>query len=87
MGYMFLLFITPLIIITLILKGIVMFLSLTGILMILYVCLLEKNNLHKFRIFAQILQNIICTNFALFRINAKKKKKSWHKTGLLLYGL
>lgn len=41
----------------------------------LYICLLEKNNLHKFRIFAQILQNIICTNFALFRINAKKKKR------------
>ena len=57
---MFLLFITPLIIITLILKGIVMFLSLTGILMILYVCLLEKNNLRKY----------------IFRINTKEKSEN-----------
>ena len=57
---MFLLFITPLIIITLILKGIVMFLSLTGILMILYVCLLEKNNLQKY----------------IFRINTKEKSEN-----------
>ena len=57
---MFLLFITPLVIITLILKGLVMFLSLTGILMILYVCLLEKNNLQKY----------------IFRINTKEKSKN-----------
>lgn len=57
---MFLLFITPLIIITLILKGIVMFLSLTSILMTLYVRLLEKNNLQKY----------------LFRINTKEKSEN-----------
>lgn len=57
---MFLLFITPLIIITLILKGIVMFLSLTSILMTPYVRLLEKNNLQKY----------------LFRINTKEKSEN-----------
>ena len=57
---MFLLFITPLVIITLILKGLVMFLSLTGVLMILYVCLLEKNNFQKY----------------IFRINTKEKSKN-----------
>ena len=56
----FLLFITHLIIITLILKGIVMFLSLTGILMTLYVCLLEKNNLQR----------------DLFRTNTKEKSEN-----------